>query len=220
MKNFELKKESWIWVIMILPILYLAYVWKTLPDIVPTHFGADGQPNDWSHKSLLIYVVLGMTIGIYALLTVIPMIDPKEKIRDMGSKYFFFKLLMILFMSILCFFIIQSAITKNIGNGNALFLLIGALFAFLGNYMQALKPNYFIGIRTPWTLESEMVWRKTHQLGGKLFFAAGILVMILPFLLKEKFQPVFLTIVAIAAIIPVGYSFILFRQEKKNDLVK
>lgn len=215
MKNFEIKKEIWIWVIMLLPILYLAYIWKTLPDIVPTHFGMDGQPNDWSHKTLLLYVVPGMTVGVYLLLTIIPMIDPKQKIREMGNKYYLLKLFITLFISVLCVFMVQSAITKNIGNSNVVFLLVGALFVFLGNYMQALKPNYFIGIRTPWTLESEMVWRKTHQLGGKLFFVAGMLVMILPFLLKEKFEPVFITVIAVASIIPVAYSFILFKQEKK-----
>src|SRR6185437_4166893 len=161
MKNFEIKKEIWIWVIMILPVIYLFYAWNTLPDIVPTHFGIDGQPNGWSSRTTLIYLVAGLGIGIYTLLTIIPMIDPKGRIGNMGNKYFFFKLFMMLFMSVICFFIIRSAIVKNIGGSNTLFVLIGALFTFLGNYMQALKPNYFIGIRTPWTLENELVWRKT-----------------------------------------------------------
>ena len=217
MKNFEIKKELWIWLIMILPLSYLAYVWPTLPDIVPTHFGIDGQPNDWSHKTLLIYLVPGMVVGIYLLFTVIPMIDPKGKISNMGGKYFLFKLFMILFMSALCFIIINAAITKTIGNGNMVFLLVGGLFAFMGNYMQAIKPNYFIGIRTPWTLESEMVWRKTHLFGGKLFFAAGLLTMVLPFMLKGSFHYVFVAIVLVAALVPMIYSFILFKQEKSNN---
>jgi len=217
MKNFEIKKELWIWLIMTLPLGYLAYVWPSLPYIVPTHFGMDGQPNDWSHKTVLAYIVIGMVVGIYLLFTVIPMIDPKGKIGNMGSKYYLFKLIMILFMSALSFLIINSAITKSIGSTNMVFVLIGAMFAFLGNYMQAIKPNYFIGIRTPWTLESEMVWRKTHLLGGKLFFLAGLLMMMLPFILKEKLEPVLLTIIAVAALVPIVYSFILFRQEKTQQ---
>ena len=215
MKNFELKKEILIWIIMILPIAYLFYFWNTLPDIVPTHFRINGQPNGWSHKTTLIYIVLGITIGIYLLFTIIPAIDPKGKISAMGRKYFLFKLFMMLFMSAICFFMIQAAITKTIGNAHSLFLVIGALFAFLGNYMQTVKPNYFIGIRTPWTLESETVWRKTHQLGGKLYFIAGLLTMILPFILKESFETVFLVIIGTASVIPIAYSFILFKQEKK-----
>jgi uncharacterized membrane protein len=219
MKNFEIKKEIWIWVIMILPLLYLAYVWPTLPDIVPTHFGMDGQPNDWSHKSVLIYIVTGTVIGVYVLLTIVPAIDPKRKISGMGSKFFLFKLFMMLFMSAISFFVIEAAVSKSIGNVHSLFVLVGALFAFLGNYMQAFKPNYFIGIRTPWTLENETIWRKTHLLGGKLFFAAGLLIMVLPFILKENFQPVFMAIVLTAAFVPIIYSFILFKREKSNSNV-
>ena len=97
-----------------------------------------------------------------------------------------------------------------------MFVLVGGLFMFLGNYFQAIKPNYFIGIRTPWTLENENVWRKTHQLGGKLFFIAGLLIMILPFVLHQYFHEIFLTIIFSAALIPVIYSYILSKQEEKT----
>ena len=216
MKNFEIKKEIWLWVIILLPVLYLAYVWNTLPEMVPTHFGMDGQPNDWSHKYALIFLVGGMSLGFYLLFTFIPIIDPKGKLGAMGNKYFLLKLFMMLFMSALSFFMIQSASVKNIGNTHMIFVLVGALLAFLGNYMQSIKPNYFIGIRTPWTLENETVWRKTHQLGGKLYFVTGLLIMILPFLLKEYFQHVFLPLVIIVSLIPVVYSFILFKKETRE----
>ena len=219
MKNFDIKKEIWLWIIMLLPMAYLAYVWSSLPEIVPTHFGMDGKPNDWSHKWVLIIVVLGMTLGLYALLTIIPIIDPKKQIEKMGNKYFTLKLFLQIFMGALCFFIIQFSLIGNASNSNYLFVLIGGLFAFLGNYMQTVKPNYFIGIRTPWTLENETVWRKTHQLGGKLFFIAGLLTIVLSFILHKHFDEIFLTIILGAAIIPVIYSFILFKQEK-NEIKK
>lgn len=215
MKNFEIKKEIWIWGLVALPMVYLMYVWSSLPEIVPTHFGIDGQPNDWSHKTLLIYVVGGMTVGMYLLFTFIPFIDPKGKFSAMGNKYFLLKLFMMLFMCILCFFIIQSAITGTVNN-NYLFLVIGGLFVFLGNYMQTLKPNYFIGIRTPWTLENETIWRKTHLMGGKLFFVAGLLVMILSLIFKENFSIIFLVIILTTAFIPIIYSYILFNKEKQG----
>ncbi len=219
MKNFELKKEIWLWLIMLLPIAYLFYVYNSLPETVPTHFGMDGKPNGWSSKASFICIIPGMLIGIYTLFTVIPFIDPKGRITAMGKKYFMFKLFLMLFMVALSFFMIQSAISKDGGNANMMFVMVGALFAFLGNYMQAVKPNYFIGIRTPWTLENEVVWRKTHALGGKLYFIAGLLIMILPFILTNTiFFPVFIGLAVTASVIPIIYSYIAFRQEKKKVL--
>ena len=220
MKNFEIKKEIWIWVMMALPLLYLAHVWPTLPEMVPTHFGMDGQPNDWSHRSSLIFIIAGMLVGIYLMLTFIPAIDPKRKIESMGNKYFLFKLFLMVFITILSFFCIQMSASKNAGVPgmvNMVFVLVGGMFVFLGNYMQSIKPNYFIGIRTPWTLENETVWRKTHQLGGKLYFAAGLLVMILPFVLKKHYQYIYLAVIFSASIIPVVYSFIILKRQKASS---
>ena len=135
MKNFEIKKEIWIWVMMTLPLLYLVYVWPTLPEMVPTHFGMDGQPNDWSHRSTLVFIIVSMLLGIYLLLTVIPAIDPKARIGSMGNKYFLFKLFLMVFITILCFFCIQMSAAKKIGNPSMVFVLIGGMFVFLGNYM-------------------------------------------------------------------------------------
>lgn len=217
MKNFEVKKEIWIWAIMVLPIAYLYYVWPTLPETVPTHFGIDGKPNGWSSKTSFMYMVPGLVVGMYVLFTIIPLIDPKGRLNGMGGKYFLLKLLLMLFMSGLSFFIIQSALSTTIMSEKILMMGVGALFVFLGNYMQTVKPNYFIGIRTPWTLESETVWRNTHALGGKLYLVAGLLTMILPFVLKDAFYPVFLGVVLTASFIPIIYSFVLFRKEKAGN---
>lgn len=215
MKNLEIKKEVWIWLIMLVPMMYLLFVWHSLPEIVPTHFGMDGKPNDWSHKSTLVYLVAGMLAGIYFLFLIIPSIDPKRKLDGMGNKYYMLKLLVMLSMSVISFFIVQSAISGHVGSN--LFVIIGALFAFLGNYMQSVKPNYFIGFRTPWTLESEDIWRKTHRLGGRLYFIAGLLIMILSFIVKDNFNRVLLPVVIIASLIPVVYSFILFKQKPSGN---
>src|SRR5579872_3472572 len=102
MKNFEIKKEIWLWLIILLPIAYLFYVYGSLPEIVPTHFGIDGKPNGWSSRTSFMYIVPGLLVGMYALFTIIPMIDPKGKINAMGKKYFTLKLFMMLFMAVLC----------------------------------------------------------------------------------------------------------------------
>src|ERR1700744_4511348 len=116
MKNFEIKKEIWLWVIIVLPLIYLCSVWNTLPETVPTHFGMDGQPNGWSDKSTLAVIIMGMCIGTYVLFTIIPAIDPKGKIGNMGGKFFLFKLFTSLFMSVISFLVIHGAVANGTGN--------------------------------------------------------------------------------------------------------
>lgn len=96
-------------------------------------------------------------------------------------------------------------------------MLIGLLYVILGNYMKTIKTNYFIGIRTPWTLENDIVWKKTHKLAGKYWFIGGLLVILLGFILEPKPNMVsFIIITTIITIIPVVYSYVIFKQLKTN----
>ena len=92
-----------------------------------------------------------------------------------------------------------------------------ALLAAIGNYITTVRPNFFVGIRTPWTLFNETVWRKTHQLAGRVWVGGSILGAILLLLVPTAWQlPVLLTVVGILVIIPTVYSYIVFRQEKQR----
>jgi uncharacterized membrane protein len=99
---------------------------------------------------------------------------------------------------------------------NILYPVLGIFFAYLGNLMNNVKPNYFVGIRTPWTLENEVVWRKTHKLAARIWLPGGILLGILGLMLPEMAAHfTFVTAVLIMALVPVVYSYILFRQLPK-----
>jgi len=94
-------------------------------------------------------------------------------------------------------------------------LIFAALCVFLGNYFQAVKPNYFIGIRTPWTLNSDEIWRQTHLVTGKLLFYGGLLSLPVIFILPSTMSPfASVTVLVGASIFSVIYSFILFKKEK------
>ena len=96
-------------------------------------------------------------------------------------------------------------------------VLFGVFFAALGNYFQTIRPNYFIGIRTPWTLENEQVWRETHQLGGKISMIGGLLMMPLYFVSNQYFQAfAFIALVIVIALVPVVYSYIRYRAISNN----
>lgn len=96
-------------------------------------------------------------------------------------------------------------------------LIIGLLYLILGNYFKTIKANYFIGIRTPWTLENETVWKETHKLGGKLWFIGGLILILSSLLLEKQTNfTLFIIVTAIISIIPVVYSYLKFQNVKKQ----
>lgn len=213
----NLKKELPLIAIVLLPFIYLAYIWNQLPERVPMHWNIKGEIDRYGEKMELIIIPILLPLLVYIIFLVIPKIDPKNKLNKMGNKLQTIKVLLTTLMSILALFIIYSAKNESFTNPNYIVLSIGVLYIILGNYFKTIKANYFIGIRTPWTLENETVWKKTHKLGGKLWFVGGIIVVLTSLILdKEPNVTVFLIITGIITIIPIVYSYIIFKKEKKT----
>lgn len=215
-KMEKIKKEIPFISIALLPFVYLAYIWNRLPEKVPMHWNVSGEIDDYGNKNELLFMLL-LVVGLpYLIFLVIPHIDPKQKLQNMGNKLNNLRFVLSLFMSALSIFILYSVQQKT-SNTGLIFAIVGLLFAFLGNYFKTIKPNYFIGIRTPWTLENEEVWKKTHLLGGKMWFVGGLL-MAMTFVLPDPLNLfVFLGITAIISIIPIIYSYLEFRKLKSQQ---
>ena len=217
----KLKKELPILIIAILPVLYLAYIYGDLPATVPIHWNAQGEIDGYGDKSTLWLVPFMMSVLTYILLCIAPFIDPKKQIERMGNKFHQFKFVIVLFMSVLAMYIINSSLTASLGSMTGLFILLGLLFAVIGNYMPSLKPNYFIGVRTPWTLESPVVWKKTHRLTGKLWVVAGVLLVLLALIIPaEIFLYIFIGITALITIVPLAMSYVWFKKGGENAISK
>jgi len=210
-----------LWLLLFAPVAYLIVVWKKLPDTVPMHFDHHGNPDRYGNKAELWATAAIMTIagiGTYLLITNIHRIDPKRYAREMQDKYDKIAATVVIFLSAIHFFIILSAEKGHIVFGSGLILAaVSVLLAVLGNYMYNIKPNYFVGIRIPWTLENEDNWKKTHNLAGRLWFTGGILMAILTALLPSTAGViVFFTGIVILTIIPVVYSYRIFVRSKNN----
>lgn len=212
-------KESVLWAFIVLPYVYLATIWNKLPEQVPTNFNLEGVANDWSSRSTLIFIPGALGIGIYLLMLIIPVLDPKKKIQQMGEKYYTLRFMLTFFFSLIITYILYAINVGSINNPNMLFALFGVLFAMFGNYFQIIRPNYFIGIRTPWTLENEHVWKKTHHLGGRLWMAGGVLIAILAFVINNNqlFSTIFGVIIFLMVIVPVVFSYTEF--QRKNSML-
>jgi len=204
----KLTKELPLITIAAIPFLYLAYIWKSLPDSVPMHYDINGEIDRYGSKTELVLVSLLLPVLTYVIMQLAPLIDPKKQIDKMGNKYFSLKFTLVTFMSLLATYILYITKNPESMNNNIVFILIGGLFVILGNYMKTIKANYFVGIRTPWTLESPEVWKRTHKMASYLWIAGGLVIIIGSLLLSAK--PAFYLLMictAIVTIVSVGYSF-------------
>ena len=211
----NLKKDLPLIGIVLLPFVYLAYIWNQLPAQVPMHYNIEGEIDRYGNKSELILIPIMTSLLIYLIFLAVPYIDPKKQIQKMGGKYDTLKFIITTFMSILALFIIYTAKNQTLTDPDYILLGCGVLFLILGNYFKTLKANYFIGIRTPWTLESESVWKATHKLAGKIWFLGGLLIILSCLILDGKTNfIVFMCITAIMVLVPVLYSYLLFRKQE------
>ena len=206
--------------VWLLPAAYLIYLYPTLPQTVPLHYGASGVADRYGSKSeFAAYqsILLSVPALVYLLLKFLPLIDPKKQVKYGEATFQKLALGIVLFISALNIAIIYATAHRGFKIDQLIFPLIGLLFAFMGNMMNSIKPNYFAGVRTPWTLESEDNWRATHRLAGKIWFAGGIALTILMLFLPSGIgEFVFLAIVGVLVLVPVIYSYIYFKKHQLN----
>lgn len=211
------KKELPIIGIVLMPFIYLAFIWNTLPEKVPTHWNYKGEADHWGDKFSLIGALFMMPVLMYGLMLVIPKIDPKKRISQMGGKFYQLKFLLVLCMSMLALFIIFITKNQTFSSPNLIYIIIGILFLVLGNYFKVIQPNYFIGIRTPWTLENAEVWKVTHVFAGKFWFVGGLVIVLGGLIFENKaFSIVFISLVVVLVIVPMVYSYIKFKEIEKK----
>lgn len=182
---------------------------------IPIHFDGQGKPNNFGSRSTIALTLLFLSIGTYAYLMFVPQKDPKKNFPIFSDTYNKLRFILTVFISSICFVIISSV--QNGELNTVLFYFIYALLiSLLGNYMGNVRPNYFLGIRNPWTLKSEITWKKTHFATGRLWFVLGVLSFILIILLPNNVTIyVLIGSLVIMIIFPIIYSYIIFSNEEE-----
>ncbi len=211
-------KELPLWALIAFPFVYLYLRWDQLPDRVALHYNARGDADRWGDKSEMVWIFAVALIGSYLILLIARSIDPKKKLSSMGPKFYMIRLLLVLLLSAIFSMMIYSQTSGNMNLPNGTYLILGVLFIFLGNYFRSLKPNYFIGFRTPWTLESEVVWRKTHRYNSVVWMIGGSSLVLTNLILQTAVaSPVNMFIIGLMIVIPIGYSYWQYRLEEKQS---
>jgi len=202
-------------IIVAMCVLSLVF-YPRLPESIPSHFAADGTPDTFSPKLELMLILIGTVIGFYMLLTVLPLLDPLWK--KISTRYHILLLFRDFLLAFLLFLYCLSIVAAFEGNLRVHLLGVGfgLLFIVFGNYLPKLPRNWFFGIRVPWTLSSDTVWRKTHVLGGWMFVLAGLCLAALS-LLKVNLLIAFLATLG-PTVLVTGflYPFLLFRRLQKE----
>lgn len=196
-----------------------ASVWAypRLPAAVATHWNLRGEPDGFSSRLLASAIVPAVILFMTALLQVLPRIDPhRENYAEFIDVYWLIVNGILLFLGAVHVALLANGVGAPVSPGALVPIGIGLLFVLIGSYLGRVRSNWFLGIRTPWTLSSETVWRETHRLGGWLFVVGG-LVMTATGLLHRlaSFVVVVITIAAVA-VVPVVWSYVLWVREERH----
>jgi uncharacterized membrane protein len=215
--KLSLKSEAAPIILIVAAWIFAFYFYAHFPAQVVTHWGFDGQPNGYMGKAAGAFAIPALLAGIYALLLGLPWLDPKSnRYAEFDGVYHFFKtaIIFVLFAVYIAsgFYNLGYAVNINV----IVPLLIGLLMIVLGNFMGKIKRNWFVGVRTPWTLSSENVWNKTNRFGGFMMVLFGFLVIASPLLPRTLGLGLFIVGALLASVVTVLYSFLVYRKEQNQ----
>jgi len=207
------KKDILPIIIIIIALILGIQLYPKLPDLVPSHWNSQGQIDSWSSKNFLVFFMPLLALAIYLLMTFMPRIDPLRKNYEKFSKvYFLFKVLLSLFFIALYLFMLAAAFGFKMNIIYFILPVFSLFFIAIGVMLPKIKRNWFIGIRTPWTIHSDAVWNDTHSFSSKIFVISGIISFLGIFFPKYAFA-VFMTAILTAAIISIVYSYFSFKNQ-------
>jgi len=206
-----------VWLFIIAPAVYLAVVWNTLPETIAMHFNLKGDIDRYGSKNELatmILILIAVNAVAYLLLPQVYRIDPKRYAAENKDRLFRIAFAVVVFTSAVLCLIIYSSIHGNIKFSMRFILAgVGLMLAVVGNYIYNIKPNYFAGIRLPWTLNNDENWKKTHLLGGKLLFGGGLLIAVICLFTPFTFSMITLFVVlSVVILITCIYSYRLYKK--------
>jgi len=204
--------------LVLTPFAVLGALWNKLPARIPMHWNIRAEVDRWSSNRLELLILPLFTVAVVALCHVVSWLDPKLR-RNLENTDRMKRVLQIFGVAFAGLFNVVFAVQLSVAlgyqipGGQIIMACILLLLAILGNYLPNLRPNYFIGIRTPWTLENRETWRATHRVGGKLMFFGALLLLVLEFLLEPSvFAFLFLSSILLLVVWAFLYSYRHFRK--------
>ena len=202
-----------------LMLLLSMAVWSRLPEQIPTHWNFRGQVDGWSGRAVGALLAPAIALAVWLLLPLLRRLDPRKANYERFEETFFVIVnCIVLFMGVMHVLMLGAALGWPIDMTRAVFGLIGVVFIVLGNFLPRLRSNWWMGVRTPWTLENDRVWRETHRFAGWTFVTGGamaLLSMVLPHPIRG---PVAFSGLIGAGLLPVVWSYVLWRRYQRESV--
>jgi len=193
------------------------WAYPQLPPTVATHWNLRGVADGFSGRLMAVSIMPLVIIAMTGVFNVLPRLDPRRaNYSKFIGTYWLIANAVILFILIGHGMIVATGLGYPVKIGRTMPIGVGLLFIVLGNYLTRVEPNWFVGIRTPWTLSSDTVWRKTHRTGGWTMVLGGIVIAACAFFPPGAFLPLFIAAVLIMAVIPIVQSYVLWKREQSK----
>jgi uncharacterized membrane protein len=211
-------RSRWIGlVIAALAVAVSIWAYPQLPPTVATHWNVRGTADGFSSRAMAVSIMPLVILGLTGLFNVLPKLDPRRaNYAKFTDTYWLIANAVILFILIGHGMIVATGLGYPVKVDRFMRIGLGLLFIVLGNYLTRVEPNWFVGIRTPWTLSSDTVWRKTHRTGGWLMVLGGLAVTASAFLPRSAFLPLLIGAVLVMAVIPIVQSYVLWKREQHD----
>jgi uncharacterized membrane protein len=191
-----------------------ALAWPHVPERMPVHWNLEGQVDGYGGKFSGLLMLPLITLGVYALTLALPLIDPRRaNYASFATAYNAIRITLVLFMTAVYGVIVLVGLGYAVSMSTVMGWALAILFIVLGTVMHKIRPNWFVGVRTPWTLTSELSWTKTHRLAGWLFVAIGLALAAWAMSQQTWAFVVAMAIAGASVLWIVVYSYLVYRAD-------
>ncbi len=191
-----------------------AALWPVAPEKMPVHWNLYGEVDRYGSRAEGLLLIPAIAVGLYALMLFLPRVDPhRENYEKFEPTYRRVRWMLTAFLAAVYIIVLTSTFNPAFDGVFAGSLLVGLLFAALGNTFGKLRTNWFLGIRTPWTLTSKRSWAKTHRVGGWLFVLLGALIALTGYTRSAPLLIVTLIVLVLGLIGLIVYSYIVWKND-------
>jgi uncharacterized membrane protein len=202
--------------IVVAAFLATAVVYPRLPATIPTHWSVEGQANGWSSRIWGAWMIPLFLLGMWAMFRLLPAIDPRGRnYAKFGGAFEGIMISLMLFALGLHVIVLRAGLGYPVEMRRMLPIGVGVLFIVIGNLLPRARPNWFIGLRTPWTLSSDRVWEKTHRFGGRIFVAGGVLMILAALFSAQWAHVVLFAVVLLCSAGAFIYSYVEWKREQR-----
>ncbi|MBR6748230.1 MAG: SdpI family protein [Clostridia bacterium] len=200
-------------IIILLPVLAGIILWDRLPEVIATHFGANGEPNGWSSRAFVVFGLPCILLAFQWICMLGTNADPKrERISPKMMKLVLWIIPVIACVTMTLVY--SEALGYPLKMGTVMPVLIGVLLIIIGNYLPKCRQSYTMGIKLPWTLADEDNWNRTHRMAGKLWVICGVAFLLAAFL---RIDWLIIAIFVVMIAVPTLYSYVLHVRKRREN---